>query len=80
MTPDTVPRRVLFPDLVAKPLVGTFDRRHASSDGGTVLLKAAECVYCLVKAFARCLVDKRAPDRIRHTLEDLTGQRVFGLA
>ena len=34
----------------------------------------------LVKGFARCLVDKRAPERIRHTLEDLIGQRVFGIA
>ena len=47
---------------------------------GAVLLKAAECVYGLVKAFARCLVDKHAPDQIRHTLEDLLGQRVFSIA
>ena len=45
-----------------------------------MLLKAAERVYDLVKGFARCLVDKRAPERIRHTLEDLIGQRVFGIA
>ena len=43
-------------------------------------LKAAERVYGLVKAFARCLVDHRAPEKIRHTLEDLVGQRVFGIA
>ena len=45
-----------------------------------MLLKAAERVYDLVKGFARCLVDKRAPEKIRHTLEDLIGQRVFGIA
>ena len=38
------------------------DREQASSDGGAVLLKAAERVYDLVKGFARCLVDKRAPE------------------
>ena len=42
-----------------------------------VLLKAAERVYGLVKAFARCLSDKRAPEKIRHTLADLIGQRIF---
>ena len=47
---------------------------------GAVLLKAAERVYGLVKAFAGCLVDKRAPEKIRHTLEELVGQRVFGIA
>ena len=34
----------------------------------------------MVKAFARCLSDKRAPEKIRHTLADLIGQRIFGIA
>ena len=80
MTNATIPQTVRFPDLFDKPLVATFDREQASSDGGAVLLKAAERVYGLVKAFARCLVDERAPEKIRHTLEDLVGQRVFGIA
>ena len=80
VTNSTIPQTVRFPDLFDKPLVATFDREQASSDGGAVLLKAAERVYGLVKAFARCLVDKRAPEKIRHTLEDLVGQRVFGIA
>ena len=60
---------VLFQDLFDKPLLAKFNQEHASSDGGAVLLKAAERVYGLVKAFARCLVDHRAPEKIRHTLE-----------
>ena len=80
MTNLTIPQTVRFPDLFDKPLMATFDREQASSDGGAVLLKAAERVYGLVKAFARCLVDKRAPEKIRDTLEDLVGQRVFGIA
>ena len=80
MTTDTVPQTVLFPDLFDKLLVAKFDQQQASSDGGAVLLKAAERVYGLVKAFARCLSDKRAPEKIRHTLADLIGQRIFGIA
>ena len=80
MTPDTLSQTVLFPKLFHKPLVATFDREHASSDGGAVLLKAAERVYGLVKTFARCLADRRAPEKIRHTLADLVGQRVFAIA
>ena len=76
----TVPQTVLFPDLFDKPLVAKFNQEQASSDGGAVLLKAAERVYGLVKAFARCLSDKRAPEKIRHTLADLIGQRIFGIA
>ena len=33
-----------------------------------------------MKAFARCLADRRAPGKIRHTLTDLLGQRIFGIA
>ena len=51
MTLHTIPQTVLFPDLFDKPLVATFNQEHASSDGGAVLLKAAERVYGLVKAF-----------------------------
>ena len=55
-------------------------REQASSDGGAVLLKAAERIYGLVKAFAGCLFDKRARDKTRHSLEDLIAQRIFGIA
>ena len=68
MTTDTLPQTVLLPDLFDKPLVAKFEQEQASSDGGVVLLKAAERVYGLVKSFAGCLVDKRAPGKIRHTL------------
>ena len=42
MTTDTVAQTVLFPDLFDKPLVAQFTQEQASSDGGAVLLKAAE--------------------------------------
>src|SRR5215207_1162119 len=77
---DTIPQTVLFPDLFNKPLVATFDQPHASSDGGAILLKAAEARYGLIDGFARCLVDDRQPGKVRHTLEDLVAQRIFGLA
>ena len=45
-----------------------------------MLLKAAERLYGLVAGFARCLVDRREPGKIRHTLATLLGQRIFGIA
>lgn len=80
MTTQTIPQTVLFPDLFDRPLVATFDQPHASSDGGAVLLKAAERRYGLIDGFARCLVDDRQPGKVRHPLEDLVAQRIFGLA
>jgi hypothetical protein len=77
---DTIPQTVLFPDLFNKPLVATFDQPHASSDGGAILLKAAETRYGLIDGFARCLVEDRQAGKVRHTLEDLLAQRIYGLA
>ena len=77
---DTLPQTVLFPDLFNKPVVATFDQPHASSDGGAVLLKAAERGYGFIKGFARWLIDDRQPGKVHHTLEDVLAQRIFGLA
>src|SRR5437762_9280051 len=77
---ETIPQTVLFPDLIDKPLVATFDQQHASSDGGAILLKAADARYGLIDGFARRLVDDRQPGKVRHTLKDLLTQRIFALA
>ena len=55
MSTDTISQTVLFPNLFDKPLVATFDHPQASSDGGAVLLKAAEDRYGLIDGFAPCL-------------------------
>jgi Transposase DDE domain group 1 len=80
LSTETIPQTVLFPDLFNKPLVATFDQPNASSDGGAILLKAADARYGLIEDLAGCLVDERQPGKIRHTLEDLLAQRIFGLA
>ena len=80
MNDDTLPQTVLFPDLFNKPLVATFDQPHASSNGGAVLLKAAERQDGLIDGFARCLIDDRQPGKVRHSLADLLAQRIVGLA
>jgi Transposase DDE domain group 1 len=77
---ETIPQTVLFPDLFNRPLVATFDQPYASSDGGAILLKAADARYDLIDGFARCLVEDRQPGKVRHALEDLLAQRIFGLA
>ena len=59
MTNDTIPQTVLFPDLFAKPLVAIFDQAHASSDGGAILLKAADRRLDLTARLAACLTDAR---------------------
>ena len=63
-----------------KPLVARFDQPHASSDGGAILLKSVDTHLGLTKRLAGCLVDGRQPGKVRHQVEELLRQRVFGLA
>ena len=80
MRDDTIPHTVLFPDLFDRPLVAAFDEPHVSSDGGAVLLQAAERRYGLIDGFARCLIDTRQPGKVEHPLRDLLAQRIVGIA
>ncbi|MBA3231455.1 MAG: transposase [Acidobacteria bacterium] len=80
MTDETIPQTVLFPDLFDRPLIATFDQAQASSDGGAVLLKAADARLGLIDAFTDCVTDGRTATRVAHTLRELIAQRVFGIA
>jgi len=71
---------VLFPELFHRPLTACFDVPNASSDGGAVLLKAAERRLGLIPRLAAALVDERQAGKVRHGLADLLGQRIYGLA
>ena len=50
---------LLFPDLFGKPLTATFNVPNASSDGGAVLLKAADRRLGLIPRLAAALDDAR---------------------
>ena len=80
MNDETVPQSVLFPDLFERPVTAIFDQAHASTDGGAVLLKAADRRLGVTEAIATCLTDRRTPAKVTHTLQALVAQRVFGLA
>ncbi len=80
MAKPTTTQKVLFPDLFDKPLVARFDQPHGSSDGGAILLKAADERLGLTAGLAACLRDKRQPVKIDHELVDLFRQRVFAIA
>lgn len=80
MSDCTVPHAVLFPDLCHKPIVATFDHPHTSSDGGALLLKAADRRLGLIAALASRLSDPRMPSKITHAIGDVLAQRVFAIA
>jgi hypothetical protein len=77
---EKITQRLIFPELFAKPIHYQFDEPHSSSDGGALLLKAADQKLQLTAALAACLVDGRQATKVKHTVNDLMRQRVYGLA
>ena len=71
MSDDSTTQCLLFPDIFRKPVVAQFDQREGSSDGGAVLLKAADRHYGLVEELSACLRDPRQAGKVDHTLQEL---------
>jgi hypothetical protein len=80
MSEDSTTQCLLFPGIFRKPVVAQFDQREGSSDGGALLLKAADRHYDLVAGLASCLRDERQAGKVDHSLRELVGQRVFSMA
>jgi len=70
----------LFPDIFDRPVVAKFDQRQGSSDGGAILLQAAERRLELTSALAGCLRDDRQAGKVQHELRELITQRVMAIA
>ncbi len=80
MADATTTQCVLFPELLGRLVVARFDQPHGSSDGGAVLLKAADAGLRLTERLAACLPDDRQSGKIRHELLELLRQRVYAIA
>lgn len=80
MNEPTITQTVLFADLADRAVVATFDQPHASSDGGAILLKAADRQLGLLAALGATVPDARASTRVTHGVGDLLAQRVFAIA
>ena len=62
---------VQFVSLFPTPVVMAFDQRQGSSDGGALLLKAADCALGLLPRLAACVVDPRQLGKVDHPFEAL---------
>jgi hypothetical protein len=80
LSEHTITECLLFPDIFDRPVVAKFDQRQGSSDGGAILLKAAEQQLGLTSALAAGLRDDRQAGKVQHELRELITQRVMALA
>ena len=72
--------RVQFAGLLPKPVVVAGDQPQGSSDGGAILLRAADLRLRLTTHLAMSVDDRRQPGKVAHELDALLTQRVYGIA
>lgn len=64
----------------SRPIVGSFSGGQISSDGGLVLVKLADQRLKLTEQMSYCLADRRDAAYVRHSMQDLLQQRIYGIA
>lgn len=80
MSEHTTTQRVLFAEIFDRPVVAQFDQPQSSSDGGAILLKAADRRLGLTEALAACLEDERQTGKVQHEVDELLRQRIMAIA
>ncbi|HEV2279754.1 MAG TPA: IS1380 family transposase [Acidobacteriaceae bacterium] len=69
-----------LPSVCRKKVSVGFDGGRLSSDAGVLLLRGVEKKLGLAGRLASCIRDKRDPDLIEHTLEEMLKLRIFAIA
>jgi hypothetical protein len=64
----------------SRQVVARFDGARMTTDGGALLLRAADRRIGLLRRVAACFTDAREPERVEHTLDALLAQRIYALA
>jgi hypothetical protein len=69
-----------FAEHFSRRVVAQFDGQWITSDGGGLLLRQTNRKIRLLEPVADCFTDARDPARVEHTLSEMLGQRIYGLA
>lgn len=69
-----------FPAVGRKKITAAFDGGHITSDGGVMLLAAAERRLQLTDRLAAAIPDPRDPERVTHAMADILRARIFAIA
>ena len=78
--PKSTRQSVLFEGPFDKPVSVVFDAEAQTSDAGLLLLAAADKRLGLSSLLASQIRDSRQAGKVRHELEELFRQRIFGIA
>jgi hypothetical protein len=64
----------------SRQVVAEFSGERLTTEGGSLLLRAADRKIGLLRRVAGCFTDARDPQRIEHELSEMLAQRIYGLA
>ena len=64
----------------SREIVARFDGGSISSDGGAFLLRQTDQRLNLLPRLAECFLDGRNQDQIKHSIQEMLSQRIYGLA
>jgi len=70
----------LFPAVSSRKITAAFDGGRLSSDGGVMLLAAAERQLGVAGRLAAVIPDRRDPTRITHSMADIVRARILAIA
>nr|BAA77599.1 ORF216 [Komagataeibacter xylinus] len=77
---DDTSQPFLFPAIRRKKITADFDGGRITSDGGVLLLAAAERRIGLADRLARLIADPRDPRRVTHGVADILRARMLAIA
>src|SRR4051794_5422094 len=69
-----------FPSVAHKKVSVGFDGGQLSSDAGVLVLRGVEKKLGLAVRLASCIRDRRKPERIEHSFEEMLRLRMFAIA
>ncbi len=64
----------------SRRVVAEFSGKRLTTEGGALLLRAADRRIGLLRRVVTCFSDARDPQRIDHELSEMLAQRLYGLA
>ena len=80
MVTECTSKKLPFQRLGRRRVEADFDGGFISTNGGAMLLREVELLRRIISRLAACFVDRRDPELIEFSAQELVAQRVMGLA
>lgn len=80
MQTECTSKQLKYQGLFHREVVSDFNGGNITSDAGGLLLREISRGKGIISGFSKCFTDYRNPEKLEHSVEELVGQRVYGLA